>query len=137
MSSSITALDSTESHHKSQYNPTFHQDLLRAQTAALENEEKKLFSTKNTHLNKKSIISSSSRKNGIPISNNAQMSDYKSSSIPNKTSNQTHSCPINQDDKLITQLFNHINRPLPDYLRPRQSNTKEWFHTLSNKILFN
>jgi len=71
----------------------------------------------------------------MPLSNNAQIVDHVSNSIQFKTYNRTHQ--VHNDEKLITQLFKHLHRPLPEYHRPHQLGTKEWFYIQSEDILLN
>ena len=112
MSSSPTALHLNKV-LESDHNSTFYQDLLKAQMT-LDNDEEKLFSNKKTH-QKIDLINSSSRTSTAPLSNNAPILDHTSTSVQH------------DDEKIMTQLFKHLHRPLPEYVRPRQFGTKEWF----------
>ncbi|CAF1347844.1 unnamed protein product [Rotaria sordida] len=116
---------------KSRHNSTFYQDLLKPQITS-DHKENQLLANKKTHLKINQFQQSSSvRNNIIPLSNNTSIIDYKLNTIENKTFNQNHN-----NENVIKPLFNYLHRPLPKHLRSRELNTKEWFYTESNNILF-
>ncbi|CAF1486264.1 unnamed protein product [Rotaria sordida] len=116
---------------KSRHNSTFYQDLLKAQITS-DHEENQLLANKKTHLKINQFQQSpSARNNIIPLSNNTSIIDHKLNTIENKTFNQNHN-----NENVIKPLFNYLHRPLPKHLRSRELNTKEWFYTESNNILF-
>ncbi|CAF2788555.1 unnamed protein product [Rotaria sp. Silwood2] len=110
---------------ETRHNSTFYQDLLKTQIAS-DNEGKQLFENKKTHFS-----SIPSRNNIVYVSNNESIIDHKLNSIENKTFNQNQN-----DENIIKPLFNHLHRSIPKHLRSRELNTKEWFYTESNDILF-